>query len=149
RSWRSMMASNCPETAARCWAGVWLLRTPAAAAMVLDDMPAALMGERSMAGKSVDDQVGLEGAGALQGLEDRHHVAGGDAEGVQGRGQALDRRGLVQDGEAALGLVDVGLGAGDDHGLDPSPAPGEPAEAAGKAAAVGLAHAQVLGHGDG
>ena len=57
----------------------------------------------------VHHQFRLEGAGALHGLEDRHHVAGGDAQGVERGGDPLDGRVVLDDPEGAAALGDVGL----------------------------------------
>src|SRR6185312_6960739 len=111
RNCRSRMASNCPATAVRCASGDLFCsprreKEPGSSPVAATE----LMAETSMG--SVDDQLGLQGAGALQGLEDRHHVAGRDAEGVERRGQPLDGRRLVEDGEPALAaLVHAGLRA--------------------------------------
>jgi hypothetical protein len=51
---------------------------------------------------SVDDELGLECAGAFERLENGHHLAGGDAEGVERGGEAFDGGLLVEDDEAAF-----------------------------------------------
>src|SRR5690606_35110150 len=63
-----------------------------------------------------DDQLGLERARALHGLQDGHHLAGGHAHGVERRSDFLDTRVLRDDVEGAELLADLRLRlAGDDR----------------------------------
>ena len=65
----------------------------------------------------VEDEFGLEGAGGFHALEDGHHVAGGEAGGIEGGGDLLDGGEFGDDFERPFFFVDRGIGAGNHFGF--------------------------------
>src|SRR4051812_23505035 len=114
------MASNCAPTAARCSAAEAVRRPPPVSAVAracsifesaIDCAGAAGELSAAMFMRLVDHELRLERAAAFERLENCHHVARGDAEGVERGGETLDARLLGENREGALALVDGRLRA--------------------------------------
>src|SRR3974390_3241001 len=111
-SWRisrSRMASN------------WRATSPTFCSSVRRGSPANFSAGTSAGGKGVwreatsisaDDQFGLESAGLFHGFEDRHDIARGHAERVEGGGHFFDGRHFRQRDHRGFGFVHFGGGAG-------------------------------------
>src|SRR5258708_1764309 len=116
------MASNCFAACAVCFSGGRLV---VARGSESDDglSPASavpeereLMAEMDTV-KLVDNELGLEGTRAFQGLENGHHFAGGNTQRVQRGGEAFDTWKFAHHLEPAFDLVHRRVGRRHGYGL--------------------------------